>query len=627
MAKFWGKHAGKGQRKGKSRGWASQEKGKGGGWRASYVQTRQSATTDKNEDSKAEPAVQPEMLKSCSWLRGYPDNTGNCLNDYGRGAGVFNPADLAKHLDTNRSEFKRRLSFALSFTSASVNASLPVVMTNGQAFEGGDKNTLGHTLSELRGLYLTSPGKQFRAACAYLDMSKEHDRTAADVRKHAAVFLMFLEKAPKLVPLLQRLMRDVSKLFLLGAWVLEGVACARDMNSWADGFPTDRNLLLKLDPALRKWLRDPERKAWLLDAIVASYGTRAKKAHQQAGNSWDEVPDEEDGDEDEDEENEDGAEGEEEEQEEPEEEDEAWDVPDEEQWGTVTKRSMKRPAAKSEFCDSFWDPEPPQKQRRQKDTNRQDSWEAAFGGSTAPTDEPLQKQKRGKEANVKGWKFEALFNHDDKQKGKLGPAKPKDVRPKTIGKGGKGERNRSEPPPKSVKVLQKIDVSEEESEPEPVKSHAEILHEVQAMAFMHWELGDAQSVGAEAQAMLSSLGVKGSKPKLSTLLNIVSKVPPGALDLYGLTEALTVLGKVGRTVMPRRETTERILKALMQMSEDAEGIFRLQEQAVAGAIGALPAASGVDGAAAGQQPQNPHEEDKKVDEDEDKQDEKADDGA
>eukprot|EP00973_Karenia_brevis_P041864 5795207-Karenia_brevis.AAC.1 len=74
-----------------------------------------------------------------------------------------------------------------------------------------------------------------------------------------------------MLPLLKVLTRDAAKLFLGSVWTLEAKACVFSTTSWAEGFPSDPEYLKRFSPSVRKWLKSPENKPLLVDAIVDAY--------------------------------------------------------------------------------------------------------------------------------------------------------------------------------------------------------------------------------------------------------------------------------------------------------------------------------------------------------------------
>ena len=104
---MWGQQRQQSTPKGRSKGGYNSGAYQGGRTnRSGWIGTNQPKQTKQFDGI---PAVSQEKIKCRSWLRSYPDSKKIFCSivDFGKGAKVFQPSDLSKHLDTNRSEFKR----------------------------------------------------------------------------------------------------------------------------------------------------------------------------------------------------------------------------------------------------------------------------------------------------------------------------------------------------------------------------------------------------------------------------------------------------------------------------------------------------------------------------------------
>ena len=89
---------------------------------------------------------------------------------YGRGAMAFAPTDLCRHLDTNRSEFKRHFDKGVSMTAASLRA-LYFVVSRISDVGAQDANRFVRSLAFVKTLFASVQGTRFREHLKVLSTS------------------------------------------------------------------------------------------------------------------------------------------------------------------------------------------------------------------------------------------------------------------------------------------------------------------------------------------------------------------------------------------------------------------------------------------------------------------------
>ena len=145
------------------------------------------------QESKREltkvPAVSERDHFHYDFLRAYPDQTLNCIKDYGKGPARLAPAEVNKFTTSLNSEWKRRLEFATSFTAASMRSLKALVQTlpDGLAdiLVHDDQNSILRTLVFVRELFLESQdGMQFMISCEHLDTNNDVQRNEAELSAH-----------------------------------------------------------------------------------------------------------------------------------------------------------------------------------------------------------------------------------------------------------------------------------------------------------------------------------------------------------------------------------------------------------------------------------------------------------
>jgi hypothetical protein len=268
--------------------------------RRAYITTSFSKGDSKTKKT-AMSAVPEQDLKSRSWLRGYPSEAGVGVHDFGAGKMVFDPANLSKHLDANKSEWKRRMEYATSFTASSIRTMRTVAAGVADSFPDKppkSQDMRGYLAAVLKiHEKLTTPaGREFIQACNMLDMSVDMDRPLPDLRLALKTFFKFLKKADDLQAAFVRMTNDSSRVYLGAVWSLECRACLHDVERWAEGFPTQQDQLALMDPSVKKWLRDPQDVSLLMDAIIQGYFNRLKPKNTSKKTNWDHIGDSGDSD-------------------------------------------------------------------------------------------------------------------------------------------------------------------------------------------------------------------------------------------------------------------------------------------------------------------------------------------
>ena len=220
-------------------------------------------------------AVPARQLKARDWLRAYADHKGECVETFGKGATALSPLDMKKYLNTNNSEFKRRMGFALSFMCATFRSAWTVVkhLPSGLQELASTRKKRGcllRALADLRVMLSTKKGKKFLRACDYFDSKHVCPRDKKDAEMHVRAWLDWIEETKGLTRVFMTLANCSSRLFLCATWGLESQACTSDLSAWAVGFPTDKNIMAALPRAVRAWLRKPASKKLLIKALSES---------------------------------------------------------------------------------------------------------------------------------------------------------------------------------------------------------------------------------------------------------------------------------------------------------------------------------------------------------------------
>ena len=221
------------------------------------------------------PAVPPRSLKAREWLRGYADHKGECVETYGKGPAALSPGDMKKYINANNSEFKRRLGFAMSFMCGTFRSAWTVIKHTPDgcdavaAERSKRRGCFVRALADLRKMLNTKKGKSFIRACDYLDVKHVCERSGKDAENHVRAWLQWIEETKGLTKILMTLANCTSRLFLFSTWTLEVQACAGDLNTWAVGFPTDKNIVACMCREVRAWLRKPSSKKLLIAALTA----------------------------------------------------------------------------------------------------------------------------------------------------------------------------------------------------------------------------------------------------------------------------------------------------------------------------------------------------------------------
>ena len=242
-----------------------------GGHRSSTLYT---SANNMSSTSKRIPAVPTRALKARDWLRGYADVKGECVETFGKGPAALTPRDMKNYLNANNSEFKRRMGFALSFMCATFRSAWRVAkhLPDGVDDIGSNRRKrrgcLLQALIDFRKMMNTTNGKKFLVACDFLDSKYECRRDEKDIETHVCAWLKWIQDTKGLTPLLLTIANCASRLFLCATWTLESQACAGDLKAWANGFPTDKNIMASMSRAVRAWLRKPTSKKLLVKALV-----------------------------------------------------------------------------------------------------------------------------------------------------------------------------------------------------------------------------------------------------------------------------------------------------------------------------------------------------------------------
>ena len=150
------------------------------------------------------PAVPEREHFHMDLLRAYPDQSLNCIKDYGKGPARLSPSEVNKYTTSLNSEWKRRLEFATSFTAASMRSlhqmvqGLPAGLAS--ILPADDTASLLRTLVFVRDLLVVSnEGQVFMAACDYLDTNHEFDRDSTALEAHIVAFFSFVATSDKFV--------------------------------------------------------------------------------------------------------------------------------------------------------------------------------------------------------------------------------------------------------------------------------------------------------------------------------------------------------------------------------------------------------------------------------------------
>lgn len=463
------------------------------------------------------PAVSEEQIKCRSWLRSYPDTKKNFCSivDFGKGAQVFQPSDLCKHLDTNRSEFKRHMEKGVSMTATSLRALHSVVQTIPDSISGCDNGFL-KALLEIKHFFQSTPGKHFLAALKTLDLGDTEDKPTAAIRAAVVLFLKTIGSDTELLRLMSRIAADSAKCFLGAVWYVEAKACTHSLQSWADGFPSDSALLGKFPVTVRKWLRNPESKTLLVEAIVEGFSERLNAKTRKTQNpsaSWDmdveEMP----------------------EQDEP---DDASEFADEQLDG-------------DEFDDDTWDSKPPVKNtaKRSPICNRQDDW-----GSEPPT-------KKGKKEPT-SWGADADAGNTKERGGRS-------IR-QTASRVPNAKAHRGNE--KQLRALPSLTLEPaSDSEIEGPENADKVWTE----AVTQWPHGEVQHLSAIIETAKTNIGNKLLSMSREDFISELKKVPHALLTYYKLDEALVKLE--GMSKMPKSTNLHSLFDRVLAMASEVDEFY------------------------------------------------------
>lgn len=515
---------GKGGRGGRGGRGAAENKSSGSdrapSFRGAYVQTNQTKEKPKFEGV---PALSENMIKSKNWLRAYPDTKKNFCSivDFGKGPKVFHPNDLSKHLDTNRSEFKRHVEKGVSMTAASLRAMHSVVSQMSDEVGVGNGAYL-KTLVEMKKFFESADGKRLLPQLKILDMGNEGaDRSEQSLRKAIVVFLQTIATHNDLVRLITVIASESAKLFLGAVWTAEAKACVYSMDAWANGFPSDTALLGKFPLSVRKWLRDPQSKPLLLDMIVSGYMGRSadKEQHDKRGRN-------------------------------------DWGNPEEDEYIEAEDDELA------------------------EDDEVEDEDEADAGGSTGADDWSFGFDLNGvaqlarKKRNEDSW---GDVNPSQKPpKRKVAQVAGRD--PWAAADFMQSPKKRKTAPTAARSNAFALGLSDEEQNPEdedPDKAAAE--------AYTQWELGAVQLLAAAIESAKSNLGDKKLSMKREDFLKELKQVPDGVMTLHGLGDVVKTLEKM--TKMPKSEKLIGLFDKVLDMTNAVAKFFKTGIVPYSGATG------------------------------------------